>query len=139
MKQVVYIIGLVTIIAVIMIGIFAYALPSNKQREILEEFEIEDTPFVNEIAKKAFVELEITESHPSLIGNKWVVSTMMRNANESVNIYRVGLRYHFTDGSEDRYYDLDLRPGRVLPAATREKIPGHSGETLIDVEVISAE
>lgn len=139
MKQVVYIIGLIAIVAVIGIVIFIYAVPREKQREVLEKLEIETVPVINEVSKAAFVELEITESHPNILGNKYVVSTMMRNANESVNIYRVGLRYHFDNGYEDRYYNVDLRPGRVLPATTREKIPGHVGEEFLRVEVISAE
>jgi hypothetical protein len=139
MKQVVYLVGLLTILAGVVVLIFVYAVPKDQQREVLEKLDIEDAPVINEISKAAFVELEVTESHPNLLGNKYVISTMMRNANESVNIYRVGLRYHFPSGYEDRYYDVDLRPGRVFPATTREKIPGYVGEELIRVEVISAE
>lgn len=139
MKQIVYLIGLLTILAAVVIVIFMYVIPREQQRDVLEKLDMESTPIVNEISKAAFVELEVVESHENLLGTKWVVSTMLRNANESVNIYRVGLRYHFASGYEDRYYNVDLRPGRVLPATTREKIPGYTGEELIKVEVISAE
>lgn len=139
MKQIVYIIGILAILVIAGAAIFKYALPADEQRKIIRDLDLEESPIVQEISKKAFVELEIQEAHLNLLGNKWVISTSLRNTNEDVDLRQVGLRYHFTDGSEDRYYSVDLRAERLLPSVTRDKISGHAGETLVDVEVISAE
>lgn len=139
MKKIVYIIGIITIVAAIGITIFVFVVPRSQQRQILQDLDLENTPFVNELSKMAFVDLTVTESRRTLIGKKWAVTATLVNTNESINIYQVGIRYHFTNGSEDRYYDVDLRPGRILPSLVQERIAGHYNEELLQVELISAD
>ena len=138
MKKLVYIIGVIAIIGVIGVVIFIYVVPPSQQRRLLENLEIENVSFVNEISKRAFVDMGIVESRETLFGSKWAITLSLTNSHASVNIYKIGVRYHFTRGSEDRFYNVDLRSGRILPSLVRDKIAGHKGEELLQIELISA-
>ena len=139
MKTLVYIIGIIAILAITGFAIFHFVLRDDQKREILRELDLEDNPILKESAKTAYVNYEVVGSRKNLLGDKWVIKTLLINTHESLVIRSITLRYHFSNGYEDRSYSVDLRSGRDLPSYVNDKITGHGNKDFLKVELIDAD
>lgn len=139
MKKLVYLIGILAIVGGVGLAVFHYAVPNDTKREVLRELDLEDAPIIKDVSKAAYIDYEVISKRMNLLGDKWVINTLLVNRHETNVVRKVTLRYHFSDGTEDRVYSLDLRPNRQLPSHAKDKIGGHANADFLRVELVSAE